>query len=93
VPLCLQDHLRKHEIRHVGEVRVVKPQQVPRIMEALNQVWFSMGLVLLLVFMFKVTGLTAQSYGALPAALVFGAISLMVVYAIHFATSRPGPDA
>jgi hypothetical protein len=67
----------------------VRPDQVPGIMWVVQQVWFSMGLLLLLGFLFKITGLTAQNYGAVPAALVFGLITLMVVYAIHFATARP----
>jgi hypothetical protein len=66
----------------------VQPSQVPRIMEIMNQIWFSMGLLLLLTFLFKITGLTAEQYGALPAAVVFGLLTLVVVYAIHFATSR-----
>jgi hypothetical protein len=66
----------------------MQPSQVPRIMEIMNQVWFSMGLLLLLTFLFKVTDMTAETYGALPAAIVFGCLTIMVIVTIHFATAR-----
>lgn len=66
----------------------MKPTQVPRIMEIMNHIWFGMCLILLLTFTLKITGLTAAHYGALPAAVVFGVLGLMVLYAVHFMTSR-----
>ena len=84
----VQEELRKHEIAHVQKEPPVKPSQVPLIMEIRNQVWFSMGLLLLLTFLWKVTCMTAETYGPLPAAVVFGLLTLVVIYAIHFATSR-----
>lgn len=58
-------------------------------MEIMRQVWFGMGLILLATFTLKITGLTATHYGALPAAIVFGSLGLMVLFAVLFATSRP----
>lgn len=67
----------------------MKPTQVPRILEILNQVWFFFALLLLLTFTMEITGFTAEAYGALPAAITFGALTLMVLYAILWATRRP----
>lgn len=64
----------------------MQPNQIPKIMEIMRNIWFGMGLLLLVNFTAKITGLTLLEYGALPAAIAFGGLSLLVLGAIVSAT-------
>jgi membrane protein YdbS with pleckstrin-like domain len=70
----------------------MKAPEVPKIWELFHHIWTFLALMLLLAFVFRITGYTALDYGALPAAIVFLVLTLCVIYAIVYATSRPTRD-
>lgn len=63
---------------------------VPKIWELFTHLWYAMCLVLLLAFEFVITDWTVVLYGALPAAIVFLCLNLMILYTILYATPTSG---
>lgn len=60
---------------------------VPKIQEIFSQVWMSMGLILLLLFSFKITIFAAEEFGAWAAAATFFTLVLAVLYSVIYATT------